>query len=525
MVAMDPARLRRFVVGAGGWRRRGLAAGSGLLAALALPPFHAVPLLVPAFTVLAWLIDQQGRPGAAFRIGWWFGFGFFSSGLYWVSISLLVEPEKFAWLIPFTVFGAGAGLGLFVGAGALVVRMIAAEGVGRVLVLAASWTLLEWVRGWILTGFPWNLMATVWTLSDAMIQSAAAVGVYGLGALTVAVAAMPSVLRWRPVLAAFGVLALVWCGGLARLASADDARVPGVRLRLVQPNIPQAQKWLLELRRRHVLKQIALSRDAPAGGGEPPTHVIWGETMVPYFLAREKALLEAIAEAAPENGLVITGALRTNPEGEPATDVWNSIHAVDPTGRVAGTYDKFHLVPFGEYLPWRPVLGLLGLERLAQGRGDFGAGHGPLTLRFPGLPPVSPLICYEVIFPGRVSDSADRPEWLLNLTNDGWFGHSPGPYQHFASARFRAVEEGLPLVRVANTGISAVVDPYGRIVARMGLGDEGVLDSPLPAPLNAKTLYSSYSDWIIMPALLLILVWQVGSAAAARRNGRRVKEG
>ncbi|MBT7485291.1 MAG: apolipoprotein N-acyltransferase, partial [Rhodospirillales bacterium] len=221
---------------------------------------------------------------------------------------------------------------------------------------------------------------------------------------------------------------------------------------------------------------------------------------VPYFLAREKALMTAIGGITPAGGLTITGAIRGNDNSDTGRQIWNSLHAINSHGDIAGTYDKFHLVPFGEYVPFSSIL---KISKLTAGRTDFTPGSGLSTLKLPGLPPVGPLICYEVIFPGAVVDSRDRPDWLLNLTNDGWYGHSSGPYQHFASARLRAVEEGLPLVRVANTGISGVVDGYGRILARLDLGVSGVLDSPLPKKFFGTTFYAQWGD---MPLILLLVV-------------------
>ncbi len=514
-------RLQGRIVAVSGWRRFALAAGLGLLATAALPPVHLLVLLVPAFVGLVWLIDAAPRPRAAFAAGWWFGFGHFAAGLYWIAFALLTKPERFGWMVPFAVFGLSALLALFPACAALLTRTVRGDGAGRILVFGAAWTALEWVRSWAFTGFPWNLIGTAWVISDGMIQLAAVTGVYGLSLLSVVAAAMPAVLtdggaeagrKTIPVIAAFIVLGAVWGGGLVRLAGAGDAVVPDVRLRLVQPNIDQKLKWRPELRQQHVLRQVRMST-MPADttqGDAPPTHVIWAETAAPLVLGNDPVSLAIIGSATPRGGLIITGAPRSTPAGEKPFRVWNSLHAVDDRGRVVGTYDKFHLVPFGEYVPFR---GLLGIAKITEGRVDFSRGPGVRTLRLPGLPPVSPLICYEVIFPGRVADRRDRPGWLLNITNDAWYGRSSGPYQHFAAARMRAVEEGLPLVRVAGTGISAVVDAYGRTVARLGLGRAGVIDSALPAPLAGPTPYGRLGDRIV----LLILITVAGAGYLLQR--------
>ncbi len=509
------AGWRRRLADLGGWRRQGAAVLLGVLAAAALPPVHAVPLLVPAFAGWLWLIVASPGVGAAFAVGWWFGLGHFAVGLYWIANALLVEPETYGWLIPFAIGGIASGMALFPAAAAALVRALKGRGPGAVLLLAAAWVLGEWVRGWLFTGFPWNLIGTVWAAWPAMLQSAAVIGTHGLGLITVAVAALPAVAgeealaprrRLAALAAGLAALALLWIGGEARLALAGPAAtVEGVRLRLVQPDIPQQLKWVPELRDRHLVRQVEMSRRGPGDGPSAvaPTHVIWAETAVPFFLANDPQRRAFLARAVPEGGLLIVGAPRTTATPQPQFEVWNSLEALDGAGRIVGTYDKFHLVPFGEYVPLR---GLIPFKKLTDGRTDFSAGRGLETLTLPGLPPVSPLICYEVIFPGAVARRDVRPQWLLNLTNDGWFGHSSGPYQHLAAARMRTVEEGLPLVRAANGGISAVIDAYGRTVASLGLGETGVLDAPLPVALSAPPPYARFGG-------LLVLV--LGGAAAA----------
>jgi apolipoprotein N-acyltransferase len=245
-------------------------------------------------------------------------------------------------------------------------------------------------------------------------------------------------------------------------------------------------------------------------GDPPPTHVIWAEAAAPFFLGETPEALALLAEATPKDGLTIVGTLRRSPPGEPH-QVWNSLLAVNGSGRVAATYDKAHLVPFGEYVPFRNVI---GLSSVAAGTADFSRGPGIGTLSLPGLPPVSALICYEVIFPAEVADRDRRPDWLLNLTNDGWYGHSPGPYQHLAAARLRAVEEGLPLVRVANTGISAIADAYGRVTDQLPLGAQGLIDGPLPVALKSETVYGRLGNGVVFVMVAVV-------AAAGFALGRR----
>ncbi|WP_119461537.1 apolipoprotein N-acyltransferase [Rhodospirillaceae bacterium SYSU D60014] len=536
------ASLVLWVRGLEGWRRARFALLLGALAALAMPPVHAVPLLFIAFPGLIWLIDGVRRPAAAFAVGWWFGLGHFSVGIYWIAHALLTEPEKFAWMIPFVVGGLAALLAVFPGLAALTARLAWNAGLGggvaRILVLAIAWTGFEWLRGWIFTGFPWNLLGYVWAFSEPMIQFAAIAGIWGLSLVTLIAAGLPAVcadgisrdfspaagaspaghharqwLSWSrgmgPVAASLLILAGLWVGGALRLVSADEQTVEGVTLRLVQAGIDPSRKGRDGSREEQLAKHLRLTLDTP--GFDSVSHVVWPETAVPFLIEREPQIRSALATAAPAGGMLLTGAPRGAPASGPLAQVWNSMVAIDEAGTVLGTFDKFHLVPLGEYVPLRDFLPFL--SKITPGSIDFSAGPGPQTLRLPGLPPVSPLICYEVIFPGAVVDDEARPGWMLNLTNDAWFGISSGPYQHFASARLRAVEEGLPLVRAANTGISGVVDAYGRVTARLGLGETGVLDVPLPKPAPGLTPYARFGDWSLAAFLAL-----VGLVAVALRR-------
>ncbi len=500
-----------------GWRAHTIAALFGAAAAFALPPWHLIPLLVPAFTGLLWILVGR-RPRAAFFLGWSFGLGHFLVAVHWIAHPMLVDPARHAWLIPFAVGGLAAALGLYVAltclAFALLERRVNLSGPGRVLTFAALWLLFEWVRRWAFTGFPWDLLGYVWALSLEMSQSAALAGVYGLSLLTVIAAAAPAALSQgrHNAFAALVVFipALLWAGGSARLATAPApgaALVPDVQLRIVQANIPQKLKWQADRRVAHLERHVAMSlHDSQSAA---PNVVIWPETAVPFFLSTDSQARALTAAAVPTGGILLTGAPRAGLVGE-ARLFWNSVHAIDSGGTVAGTYDKSHLVPFGEYVPARS---LLPIQRIVASAGDFTAGPGRTTLRLDGVPPVGPLVCYEAIFPGAVT-AADRPDWLLNVTNDAWFGPYVGPAQHFAIAWVRTIEEGLPLVRAANTGISAVVDGYGRVLQRLDSGTEGVIDSGLPAPLS-PTLFARLGDWTV-----LILL---GIAALATYFLRRAK--
>ena len=488
-----------------GRRRWAAAAGLGALAALALPPVHAIPLLWLAFPALLLLVDGAAGWAGAFAVGWWFGFGHFSLSLYWIAHALLVDPVRFGWMIPFAVFGLGGLLGVFTGGAALAAWRFGRSRPARLLWLAVAWAAMEWLRSWVLTGFPWNLVATVWLPVLPLAQGVALVGSYGLGLLTVAVASLPAVWPRHRIAVAVGhlLLAAVALWGAVRLPAEAMAPVEGVRLRLVQANIEQTLKWRPEMRLENLRRELDLSLSP---GFDAVTDVVWPETAAPSFLDQDPQALAMVARAAPPKGLLLTGAVRGTPQGVQPFRIWNSLLAIDHRGDIVATYDKAHLVPFGEYMPLRGILPLAG--KLTAGEVDFSAGPGPISLSLPGVPSVSPLICYEIIFPAEVVDPRHRPQWLLNVTNDGWFGISAGPYQHFASARLRAIEQGVSLVRAANTGISAVVDPYGRVVAELGLGRTGVLDSELPISLGSPPLYARWGDGIF---LLLVILFAAGA--------------
>jgi apolipoprotein N-acyltransferase len=495
------------------WRARGCALLLGALAALALPPIYAVPILFVSFSGLVLLMDRTPGFMSAVGLGWSFAFGYFVAGIYWVANALLAVSSAFGWLLPLAIAGAVGGLSALLAAfpalAVGVARTVWLAGPARVLVLAVSWTVFEWLRGWVLSGFPWNLVGYSWAFSDSMNQFAALGGVWGLSLVTVAVAALPALfLDWvgsaasgdaatsrirAAVACSVGgalILLAIWVGGSLRLSGAGDDVVPGVRLRIVQGNIDPAKKGDANHGQDVLTRHLRLTTETP--GYDRATHAIWAETANPFPLERYPEARMALAGAAPANGAVITGVLRTDSANGRLKEIWNSMAVVDRTGQVVGAYDKFHLVPFGEYVPLHRYLPFV--SKFTPGILDFSAGPGPRTLRLPGLPPVGPLICYEVIFPGQVVDRVDRPEWLLNLTNDGWYGISTGPYQHFASARLRAVEEGLPVIRVANTGVSGAIDAYGRVSAQTALGEPAVIDVELPQALPELTPYARWGD-------------------------------
>jgi len=296
---------------------------------------------------------------------------------------------------------------------------------------------------------------------------------------------------------ALTLIATVWGLGSLRLQAHPTVLLDDVVVRLVQPAIAQEDKWQSTLFGSHFATQIALTLTQPAG--EEPDLVIWPEAAVPYSLLRDPATLAQLAAAAPSEGFLLTGAVRADPDENGALRPWNSLLAVGRDGLV-DFYDKHHLVPFGEYVPLR---GMLPIDKITPGATDFAAGPGPGVMTLGNLPSFGPLVCYEVIFSDEIIGDDGRPQWLLNITNDGWYGRSSGPYQHFQAARLRAVEQGLPMVRVANTGISGVIDGAGRVLASLPLEHRGVLDAALPAALVAPTPYSRWGNWTFLGILLV----------------------
>lgn len=488
----------------------------GASATLAMPPTHLWPVLwmaLPAFLVLSETFETRR---STFLFGWTFGFGYFSTGFAWIGNAFFVDSDTFGALAVPAIGGLAAGFALYIGFVALALKLLPAPkadawpraktayAIAKVFLFAAAWALIEWWRGWFLTGLPWNPVGSVWVTVPPVLQGASLFGVYGLSLITVLGAGALALLVqgkelttvrrtvWIVALAFQAPLLFVSGWGLYRLGDAETGTVPGVTLRLVQPNIAQADKWRPGMREAHVREQVRMS----TANADAVTHVLWAETAVPFPLNQAAGARALTAQAAPQNGFVLTGAARIE-EVNGERRAYNSLFAIGKDGAITTTYDKFHLVPFGEYMPLRD---LIPIPQLTGGTG-FTPGHGPVTLTLPGLPSFSPLICYEIIFPAAVADPTSRPAWLFNLTNDAWFGISSGPYQHLATAQMRAVEEGLPVLRVANTGISAAINGYGRIISQIGLGEKGYLDTALPVDLP-PTLFSRAGHW---PFLLVSL--------------------
>lgn len=498
---------------------------AGAFGALALAPLNVGPALIVTLVAAVWLLDavaleplsapaRARHLRSAFGAGWWLGFGYFTAGLWWLGAAFVADPE-FLWALPFGVIGVPAALALFPACGFALAWVFWRPNATRILALVLGLSLAEWGRGHLLTGFPWNPWAMGLAGNIVTAQAASLVGLDGLTLLTVVLFAAPATLadaaparraRLLPTaLAAAGICAIAAFGAV-RLASGATRDIPGAVVRIMQPGPLPNSDFVPENKDAIVSHYLALSEryDGAKGIGlADVTMLVWPESAFPFILTRDAEELARIGRTLPPHTTLVTGAARENDVAafgaEPERiDYYNDIEVIASGGKLIGSYDKIHLVPFGEYLPFGPLLSRLGLRNFVAIPGGFEFGHERRPLSVPGMPPASPSICYEAIFPGEVmadgSGSGERPGFLLNVTNDGWFGLTSGPSQHFAQARLRTIEEGLPLVRGAATGISAVVDPYGRVVASLPLGAEGILDAKLPRPID-RPFFTWAGDW------------------------------
>ncbi|SKA10888.1 apolipoprotein N-acyltransferase [Enhydrobacter aerosaccus] len=494
-----------------GKRALGVGLVSGALAALAMPPLDWLPLAVVGIVVFVWLWDGAPTWKAALLRGWAWGLGHFAVGSYWIVEAFFVPPADFKLLGPPIVLGLAVLLGFFPGLAAGATRWAALRWpflggrYRRLVILAVAWTAAEWLRGHIFTGYPWNPLGHVWTFATPLLQGAAVVGVYGLGTATFLILAAPTA-GWRASMVALAIVGGAGVVGVAIMPPVGNEQ-DGPVVRIVQPNTAQSLKWDRDAAVRNLRRLIDLSHRP---GFDRVAVVLWPETAVPFIVQPGSPILPVLAEAVPPNGYLLTGAERT--AARYGDGVWNSLLAIDKSGAIVAHYDKVHLVPLGEYIPFHkdlpPLTGLVG-------RGSFEVGESHLTLALPGVPPFSPVICYEVIFPGAIVGSDRRPRWIVNVTNDAWFGVSSGPYQHLASARLRSVEEGLPMMRAANTGVSAVIDAYGRVLDSLDMEQEGTIDHALP-PARPATPYSLWHDWILLIWLLSLLLPAVLKFPAGR---------
>ncbi|WP_374292020.1 apolipoprotein N-acyltransferase [Paenirhodobacter enshiensis] len=477
------------------WGRLAVAAGLGAGVALGQVPFSLWPVAMVALSVLLRMLATGWAGWTAFAAG----IGYVAAGMFWITEPFMVEAKVYGWMAPFALILMGAGMGAFwalgAGLGAKLGHTTGRRALGAAVGLAAS----DALRSYIFTGFPWILFGHIW-IGTPVAQGAAWIGAIGLSLCTLLVAALP----WlRPGRAVQGVavgavaIGLAWWGGSLRLDVKVPPRDPAINLRLVQPNATQALKWDPRYALPFFYRHLDLTAEPPAAGKPRPDLVIWPETAVPFLLDNPGDGLNMIAEAA--GGVPVALGIQRS-EGE---RYYNSLVVLGPDARVEDLYDKSHLVPFGEYIPWGDELSRFGISAFAARTGNgYTPGAGETILDLGRLGKVEPLICYEAVFPQDIRRVPERPDWIMQVTNDAWFGNLSGPWQHMALSRLRAIEFGLPVARAANTGVSVMIDARGEVTAELGMNQQGVIDAALP-PALPETFYARWGD---IPPIAAIVV-------------------
>ncbi|MFV0294136.1 MAG: apolipoprotein N-acyltransferase [Paracoccus sp. (in: a-proteobacteria)] len=486
----------------------------GAACALGQAPWGLWPLTIMALGLIIWRVGQATTSRLAAWHAGMAGAGYFALALNWITEPFLVQPEIHGWMAPFALVFMAIGGGLFWALPGWMAGRITVGHLPRSIAFAAGLIISDWLRGWIFTGFPWALLGHIW-INTPVAQAASLIGAIGLSALCTITATLPIAFQGQEgsrsplrrilpgTILSILLIAVFWAGGLKRLEA--PAIPQNITLRLVQPNADQALKWDPEW--TQIFWDRLLTESAIPPEGPLPDAVIWPETAVSFLLNYGEEALPVISEAAGTP--VLMGIQRADD-----SRFYNSLIEISRGGQVAQIYDKFHLVPFGEYIPWGDILAQLGIGAFAAQEGyGYTSGTGPTVITPEGLPPVQPLICYEAIFPRHLR-AVKGAEWLLQVTNDAWFGTRSGPFQHLAQARLRAIETGLPLMRVANTGITAAIDPLGRITSKLPLDISGHIDAALPAPLPG-TIWTRIGSWpIVLAAFAAIL----GAGLTRRRR-------
>ncbi|WP_192179142.1 apolipoprotein N-acyltransferase [Mesorhizobium amorphae] len=527
-------RLAGRIILLWGWRRALVAFLAGALAVLAQAPYDFFAVCFVSFPLLVWLLDgatgeasdgwlRRLRP--AFAIGWWFGFGYFLAGLWWIGEALLVEADSFAWALPFAVVGIPFAMAFFYGFATVVARLLWSNDIGRIAALAFGFGLAEWLRDFLFTGFPWNAVGYAAMPVPLLMQSVSVTGMIGMNALAVFVFSLPALVAGRRHLRlGFGLLILLVAAhvgfGYVRLAMPVEPATRSIDVRIVQPDVDLSEKWDASVRDRIFATLLGLSAKEPEPGHAKPQLILWPETSVPFLFTERPDALTALGDMLGEGQMLVAGVVREEGGSAAGADsrYYNSVVAINDKGEITDAVDKVHLVPFGEYLPFAGLLGRFGIEQLVAGPMNFAAGNErhPITLQ-DGVRAL-PFICYEVIFPDLVAVDATSSELIVNVTNDAWFGDTPGPYQHFRQAQIRAVENGLPLLRAANNGISAVVDPRGRIVDALAVDARGAID--VRVPISGRALISAAQRRI--NGLLIIFLFALGGFTSNVRQRLRV---
>jgi apolipoprotein N-acyltransferase len=489
------------------------AALAGAITAFGQAPYELAFLLVLGLSAVVWLAQSRVTSWQAALTGWAFGTGYFAHALQWIVSPFLVDAARHGWMAPFALIFLAAGLALFWGLAFWVARRLHPTSLWP---LVLTWPAVELLRAYVFTGFPWAMPAQAMVNTHSG-QLLALVGPYGLNLIVIALAVLIG--RSNRGSGTRSAVEAVLGAGLAVAILfpfyAPEAALSDKVIRLIQPNAAQRDKWDPDQVPVFFDRQLRYTAALPEGGGPPPDLVLWSETAIPWVLDLADGALMEIAEAAGD-ATVALGVQRRDPGA-----YFNSMVVLGQGGAVAQIYDKHHLVPFGEYMPFSDLMARIGIFGLAQrARGGYASGVGPKLLDFGPLGRALPLICYEAVFAHDVNAAPERPDFLVQITNDAWFGKGAGPRQHLAQARMRAIEQGLPLARAANTGISAMIDPKGRVLASLPLNMAGFVDASLPKPL-APTFYSRTGDW---PFAFVLLLGLAATAFRARRRQQRFSD-
>ena len=509
-----------------GWRRLGLAFAAGAIASLGQAPLGWFPLLWIAVPLLVWLLDSAalGKKGqkaawAMAKVGWSFGFGFFLLTFYWLGAAFLVEADKFAWAMPLAIVILPAGLSLFWALACGLVAFVWSSAFFRVFWLVLALSAVEWLRGFVLTGLPWGGFGMALASQTVTMQILSLIGPDGLTLWAILLFAAP--VLWldpsdhqkfgRIVALSLGAIFILQINyGFFRLGLSNEPNPEAPVVRLVQPNIPQKEKWKIENRAWIFNRLLALTtfdgEDTPLDAVDL---VIWPESALPFYLLEQPGALGAIAQSLPPEAELLTGALRREQKPDGTESVYNSVYHLNAAGTIQGAYDKMHLVPFGEYLPKQDWLEALGLEQLTAQKSGFQSGSHRTLLDLGKWGSILPIICYEVAFSSEILSYPQGAAWIVNVTNDAWFGSTSGPWQHLQLSRMRAVETGLPMVRVANTGVTALIDSTGQIIDHLSLEKDGILQQKVP-PSLPKTMYATYGNWLFLCIWVLLLLTTLG---------------
>ncbi|WP_024864174.1 apolipoprotein N-acyltransferase [Bartonella doshiae] len=508
-----------FLFSVTGWKRQAWVFLCGALTSFALPPFYLTPLCFFTFPVFTVLLDaiktienkKKRLLTYALSCGT-FGFSYFICSLWWLSNALLTDPATFGWAVPFAILCPPIYLSLYWFFAGFIIGLLWTQGIARFFVLAFGLGLAEWLRALLFTGFPWNALGYTAMPTPIFMQSDVIVGLYGMNILVVLAYSLPTVLltkeKKKPALFLCASLILVHSGfGFYRLNTAPniaDYQKNSHWVRIVQPSIQQNVKLDNTTREALFTMHMNLSLIPKAETIPEPDFIIWPEASIPYLLFDNSNITMRIASLLKPNQWAIIGAMRASKDASDLqTKYFNTIAVINAKGHILNTSDKLHLVPFGEYLPYQDLFKKIGLHALADNIGGYSAATARKTVVMPNGFSYLPLICYEAIFPNEMSFQGSPPQAIINVTNDAWFGVTPGPYQHLQQAQLRAVELGIPLIRAANNGISAVIDSYGRIIVALQQNAVGIIDSPIPSsvsPLwgNEYRIFSTFILFILM---------------------------